>query len=52
MNLAQIGERLRYWRDMDDKTWEVQLTQNLARVKAYDITGRLNLMDRHVRYAD
>ena len=42
----------RYWRDMDDKTWEAQLTQNLARVNAYDITGRLNLMDRYVRYAD
>ena len=42
----------RYWRDMDDKTWEAQLMQNLARVNAYDITGRLNLMDRHVRYAD
>jgi len=26
--------------------------QNLARVNAYDITGRLNFMDRHVRYAD
>jgi hypothetical protein len=37
---------------MDDETWEAQLMQNLARVNAYDITGRLNLMDRHVRYAD
>jgi len=48
----RTGRPERYWRDMDDKTWEAQLTQNLARVKAYDITGRLNLMDRHVRYAD
>lgn len=37
---------------MGDDTWEAQLTQNLARVNAYDITGRLNLMTRHVRYAD
>jgi hypothetical protein len=48
----RTGRPERYWRDMDDKTWEAQLTQNLARVNAYDITGRLNLMDRHVRYAD
>jgi len=37
---------------MDDKTWEAQLTQNLGRVNAYDITGRPNLMAPHVRYAD
>jgi len=48
----RTGRPERYWRDMDDKTWEAQLKQNLARVNAYDITGRLNLMDRHVRYAD
>jgi len=48
----RTGRPERCWRDMDDKTWEAQLTQNLARVKAYGITGRLNLMDRHVRYAD
>ncbi|MCQ4315540.1 hypothetical protein EA797_02235 [Stutzerimonas zhaodongensis] len=42
----------RYWRDMDDETWDARLTQNLARVNAYDITGRLNLMARHVQYAD
>ncbi len=48
----RTGRPERYWRDMDDETWEAQLTQNLGRVNAYDITGRLNLMDRHVRYAD
>ncbi|WP_312444072.1 hypothetical protein [Stutzerimonas kunmingensis] len=48
----RTGRPERYWRDMDDGTWEAQLTQNLGRVNAYDITGRLNLMDRHVRYAD
>jgi len=48
----RTGRPERYWRDMDDETWETQLKQNLARVNAYDITGRLNLMDRHVRYAD
>jgi len=48
----RTGRPERYWRDMDDKTWEAQLTQNLGRVNAYDITGRLNIMARHVRYAD
>lgn len=48
----RTGRPERYWRDMDDGTWEAQLTQNLGRVNAYDITGRLNLMARHVRYAD
>lgn len=48
----RTGRPERYWRDMDDKTWEAQLMQNLARVNAYDITGRLDLMARHVRYAD
>ncbi|MFI8692146.1 hypothetical protein ACIGHJ_17790 [Stutzerimonas kunmingensis] len=48
----RTGRPERYWRDMDDETWEAQLTQNLGRVNAYDITGRLNLMARHVRYAD
>ncbi|MDH1731859.1 hypothetical protein N5F00_20380 [Pseudomonas chengduensis] len=49
---CRTGRPERYWRDMDDKTWEAQLMQNLARVNAYDITGRLDLMARHVRYAD
>ncbi len=48
----RTGRPERYWRDMDDATWEAQLTKNLGRVSAYDITGRLNLMARHVRYAD
>jgi len=48
----RTGRPERYWRDMDDETWEAQLKQNLDRVNAYDITGRLNLMDRHVRYID
>jgi len=42
----------RYWRNMDDETWDALLAQNLARVNAYEITGRLNLMARHVQYAD
>ncbi|MGY4826853.1 hypothetical protein [Stutzerimonas chloritidismutans] len=46
------GRPERYWRDMDDETWETQLKQNLGRVNAYDITDRLNLMARHVRYID
>nr|WP_232624308.1 hypothetical protein [Stutzerimonas stutzeri] len=48
----RTGRPERYWRDMDDKTWEAQLMQNLGRVNAYDITGRVNLMARHVRYVD
>ncbi|MCQ4253871.1 hypothetical protein [Stutzerimonas stutzeri] len=48
----RTGRPERYWRDMDDETWEAQLTQNLGRVNAYDITGRLNLMAKQVRYAD
>lgn len=42
----------RYWRDMDEAAWEARVTENLARVNAYDITGRRNLMARHVQYAD
>ncbi|BAP78027.1 hypothetical protein MT1_0850 [Pseudomonas sp. MT-1] len=42
----------RYWRDMDEAAWEARVMENLARVNAYDITGRLNLMARHVQYAD
>lgn len=48
----RAGRPERYWRDMDDATWDVRVMENLARVNAYDITGRLNLMARHVRYAD
>ncbi|MGV0053145.1 hypothetical protein [Stutzerimonas sp. 381-2] len=48
----RTGRPERYWRDMDDENWEAQLKQSLGRVNAYDITGRVNLMDRHVRYAD
>ncbi|UNG18245.1 hypothetical protein [Stutzerimonas zhaodongensis] len=47
-----IGRPERYWRDMDDATWDARVMKNLARVNAYDITGRLNLMIKHVRYAD
>jgi hypothetical protein len=42
----------RYWRDMNDAAWDAQLVENLTRVSAYDITGRLNLMASHVRYVD
>lgn len=42
----------RYWRDMDDATWEAKLDEMQARVNAYDITGRSNSMSRHVRYVD
>ncbi len=42
----------RYWRDMDEAAWEARVMENLARVNAYDITGRFNLMARHVQYAD
>ena len=42
----------RYWRDMDDDSWDARLMQNLGRVNGYDITGRLNLMAKHVRYVD
>lgn len=48
----RTGRPERYWRDMDDVTWEARVMENLARVNAYDITGRLNLMTQHVRYAD
>ncbi|WP_339409541.1 hypothetical protein [Pseudomonas sp. EA_35y_Pfl2_R5] len=48
----RTGRKARYWRDMDDATWEALVMGNLARVNAYDITGRLNLRTQHVRYTD
>jgi hypothetical protein len=49
---SRSGRPERYWRDMDDATWDARVMENLARVNAYDITGRLNLMAQHVRYVD
>ncbi|MEO4048561.1 hypothetical protein AAFN46_15905 [Pseudomonas sp. CAU 1711] len=42
----------RYWRDMDDATWDAKLDEMRAKVANIDTEQRDNLMSRHVRYAD
>ncbi|ARU87303.1 hypothetical protein [Pseudomonas sp. M30-35] len=48
----QINRPARYWIDMDDETFDVQLKEMSGRIFGIDTLSRPNLMAQHVEYAD